>query len=227
MADKPALLGLGTRHGPLPVDDEQWAAVAGNDGTYDGKFFYAVATTGIFCRPSCKSKLPHRRNIGCFATAAQALAAGYRPCKRCKPSGQRLPDEEWIALATGYVDLNYSNPLQLQHLAEVCHGSPYHLHRTFKKVLGITPTEYIQAARIAAARRLLRSSPDLPISAIGKAVGLSSTPYFITLFKQKTGFTPASFRESPQVEATREEPAHYATTTTNTNTNTTTISNEG
>lgn len=213
MVDKPVSVGPGTPHAPLPVDDEQWAAIAGNDGAYDGKFFYAVATTGIFCRPSCKSRLPHRHNIGYFATVAQALAARYRPCKRCKPSGQRLPDEEWIAQATDYMDLNYSKPLQLQHLAEACHGSPYHLHRTFKKVLGITPTEYIQAARITAAKRLLGSSPDLPVSDVGKAVGLPSTPYFITLFKKRTGFTPAGFRESQLAEAIREESAHYATPT--------------
>lgn len=67
---------------PAPVSDEQWQAIADNDAFYDGQFYYAVKTTGIFCRPSCKSKLPNRANIGFFENTTQALAAHYRPCKR-------------------------------------------------------------------------------------------------------------------------------------------------
>lgn len=67
---------------PAPVSDEQWLAIADNDASYDGQLYYAVKTTGIFCRPSCKSKLPNRANIGFFENTAQALAAHYRPCKR-------------------------------------------------------------------------------------------------------------------------------------------------
>ena len=92
---------------PAPVSNEQWRAIVGNDPSYDGQFYYAVKTTGIFCRPSCKSRPPNRENIGFFLTAEQALAAQFRPCKRCKPTGQRLPDEEWIAMVTVYIDRHY------------------------------------------------------------------------------------------------------------------------
>lgn len=179
---------------PASLSDEQWQAVAGNDTSYDGRFFYAVKTTGIFCRPSCKSRLPNRENVGFFQTAGQALAAHYRPCKRCRPTGQRLPDEEWIALITEYVDVHYNETLTLDTLAQLSHGTPYHLHRTFKKIKGMTPADYVQQIRIAKAKALLIASHQT-IAKIGDAVGLSNTSYFITLFKKKTGYTPESYRQ--------------------------------
>lgn len=178
---------------PEPVTDEQWQAIINNEASYDGQFYYAVKTTGIFCRPSCKSKPPKRENIGYYQTIDQALAAKFRPCKRCKPTGHRLPDEEWIALVTEYVDRNYKEKLTLETLAAICHGTPYHLHRTFKKVMDITPVDYIQQVRIESAKAMLISSPT-PIAEVGTCVGLSNTPYFITLFKKKTGHTPQVYR---------------------------------
>lgn len=178
-----------------PVSDEQWQAITDNDSAYDGQFFYAVKTTGIFCRPSCKSKLPIRENICMFLTAKKALNARFRPCKRCKPTGSRLPDEEWIDLVTSYIDSHYQEPLSLDTLAQLSHGSPYHLQRIFKKVKGITPVYYIQQQRINAAQAMLRES-NLPITEIASLVGLPNTSYFITLFKQKTGQTPEAYRKS-------------------------------
>lgn len=193
---------------PEPVTDEQWQAVINNDASYDGQFYYAVKTTGIFCRPSCKSKPPRRDNIGAFRTPKEAIAADYRPCKRCKPTGQRLPDEEWIALATAYVDRFYDEKLTLDHLAAMCHGTPYHLHRTFKKVKGVTPVAYIQQTRVNRAKELLLASSK-PVAAIGAAVGLANTPYFVTLFKKTTGCTPTEYRlrHQPAIheEASRHE----------------------
>ncbi|THF79462.1 bifunctional transcriptional activator/DNA repair enzyme AdaA [Cohnella fermenti] len=188
------------------MNDEQWQAVANNDGSYDGSFFYAVKTTGIFCRPSCRSKLPNRENIDFFLTADQALAAGFRPCKRCKPTGERLPDEEWIALVTAYADAHYAEALTLATLAELTHGTPYHLHRTFRRITGLTPVEYVQQVRIGQARRRLTES-DASIAEVGRAVGLANTPYFITLFKKKTGQTPEAYRRQhrqPNKQQTEE-----------------------
>ncbi|MFS1517251.1 bifunctional transcriptional activator/DNA repair enzyme AdaA [Bacillus sp. SCS-151] len=184
-SDKPIL--------SAPVSDEQWEAIANNDVSYDGQFFYAVKTTGIFCRPSCKSRLPNRENIGFFEDANQALAAHFRPCKRCKPTGKRLPDDEWIAVITEYVDSHYNEKLTLEVLALMSHVSPYHLHRTFKKIKGMTPVDYIQHIRMEKAKMLL-TTIDAPIAEVGKSVGLSNTPYFITLFKKKIGQTPEAYR---------------------------------
>lgn len=173
---------------------EKWNAVLRNDASYNDQFYYAVKTTGIFCRPSCKSRPPNQDNIAYFDTADQAKSAGFRPCKRCKPTRERMPDEEWIAAATAYVDLHYMNVLSLEALAEALHGSPYHLHRTFKRIKQLTPVAYIQQVRIEAAQRLLLDT-DLTVSDIGARVGLPNTPYFITLFKKKTNQTPASYRK--------------------------------
>ncbi|MCO4850600.1 bifunctional transcriptional activator/DNA repair enzyme AdaA [Bacillus vallismortis] len=178
---------------PSPVSDEQWQAIVHNDASYDGQFFYAVKTTGVFCRPSCKSRIPKRENIGFFENANQAQAAHFRPCKRCKPTGKRLPDEEWIAFISEYVDSHCDEKLTLEALALLSYGSPYHLHRTFKKIKGMTPVDYIQHVRIEKAKMLLATFDD-PVSEVGKSVGLSNT-YFITLFKRKTGETPEAYRK--------------------------------
>ncbi|WP_334075800.1 MULTISPECIES: bifunctional transcriptional activator/DNA repair enzyme AdaA [Paenibacillus] len=177
------------------VTHERWRAIIENDAASDGQFYYAVKTTGIFCRPSCKSRPPKRENITIFASPDEAISAGFRPCKRCKPTGSRLPDEEWVAVVTEYIDEHPHEALTLHSLAELCHGSPYHLHRTFKRVKGITPLEYIQTVRVERAKTLLLAT-DLPVSDVGCHVGLANTPYFITLFKKNTGHTPAGFRHS-------------------------------
>ncbi|MBE9918076.1 methylphosphotriester-DNA--protein-cysteine methyltransferase family protein [Paenibacillus donghaensis] len=176
-----------------PLTEEKWEAIIGNDESYDFKFFYAVKSTGIFCRPSCKSKPPNRGNVRIFMNAERAIREGFRPCKRCKPTGERLPDHEWIEVITRYMDHNFAEPLSLNLLAEIGHGSPYHLHRTFKKIMGMTPLEYLQRIRLDHAKALLKQ-PDLSIAAIGKRVGLPNTSYFISLFKQNFGYTPSDYR---------------------------------
>ncbi|MDQ6421537.1 bifunctional transcriptional activator/DNA repair enzyme AdaA [Paenibacillus sp. LHD-117] len=173
--------------------EPEWQAIIGNDASYDGTFFYAVRTTGIFCRPSCKSKPPNRENASVFRTAEEARKDGYRSCKRCKPTGERLPDEEWVATVTDYIHNRYMDPLSLEKLADVGHGSPYHLHRTFKRVTGVTPVTYIQKVRIRRAQELLHGS-EHSVTEVGSRVGIPNAPYFITLFKKETGHTPAQYR---------------------------------
>lgn len=184
------------------LTEEMWQGILNNDRSYDGQFFYAVRTTGIFCRPSCKSRAPNKENIELFLNAEQALLAHFRPCKRCKPTGSRLPDEEWVTMVTEYIDRNYKINLTLEHLAEISHGSLYHLHRTFKRVMGVTPIEYIQQKRIEKAMNQLMTT-KVTIAEVGISVGLSNTPYFITLFKRRTGYTPDSYRQT-QISTMKE-----------------------
>ncbi|MFD7521850.1 bifunctional transcriptional activator/DNA repair enzyme AdaA [Paenibacillus chitinolyticus] len=182
---------------------DKWQAIISNDSSYDGVFFYGVKTTGIFCRPSCKSKAPKPENTCIFQDAEQALQAQFRPCKRCKPTGRRLPEDDWIEQITRYADNHYKQPLTLRTFSEICHGSPYHLQRTFKRIKGMTPLEYLQHIRIENAKSLLGNS-DLSVSDIGSKVGIPNTSYFITLFKKKTGYTPAGYRQSRSLSRTIE-----------------------
>lgn len=186
------------------ISDAQWEAIFSNDSSHDGHFYYAVRTTGIYCRPSCKSRPPRRDNAEVFPTSADAESAGYRPCKRCKPSGERLPDEDWAEQITALLDRQYMDNLNLATLSDMCHGSPYHLHRTFKKIKGMTPLAYLQQTRIREAEMLLLAT-DLPMTKIGEMVGLPNTPYFATLFKTITGLTPASYRKLDKQEVDNDE----------------------
>ncbi|MEK3734835.1 MULTISPECIES: bifunctional transcriptional activator/DNA repair enzyme AdaA [Paenibacillus] len=174
--------------------EEQWNAIIRCDSDYDGQFFYAVQSTGIFCRPSCKSRPPKREHVRIFATCTEAIDGNFRPCKRCKPADVHSPDQEWIQRITDYIHRHCHEALTLDVLATVSHGSPYHLHRTFKRIQGRTPLEYIQDVRMDRARQLLADSGKT-VAEIGREVGLENSAYFITLFKKKTGLTPSSYRK--------------------------------
>lgn len=178
----------------MHLTDEYWQAITHNDQSYDDIFIYAVISTGICCRPSCKSRNPKKENVRIFNDVEKALAKGFRPCKRCKPGGIRVPDEEWIIQMKEYIHENYRNPLSLEILADMCHGSPYHLQRTFKRIVGQTPMEYIQQVRIANAMKELQKA-NKSIAEIGLEAGFPNTSYFITLFKNKTGFTPKQYQK--------------------------------
>lgn len=179
----------------MQLTDERWQAITHNDKSYDDIFIYAVQSTGICCRPSCKSRDPKKENIRIFNDVNEALSNGFRPCKRCKPGGIQLPDEEWTAKIKAYINKNYHEALSLEILADMCHGSPYHLQRTFKGIIGLTPAEYIQRVRISNAMKEL-STNNKSIAEIGFAVGLPNTPYFITLFKSHTGQTPKQYQKT-------------------------------
>jgi len=176
------------------MDENVWAAIVGCDPKYDGKFFYGVVTTGIFCRPSCKSKNPKKEHVRLFNNADEAVAAGFRPCKRCRPDRQSRPEEEWIGEAVRFIDAHYTEQLPLRRLAAMLHLSPYHLQRTFKRLVGCTPTEYIRKLRLDAAAKLLLTT-NLPISDIAGRAGFANSASFSTIFQKQYGITPSAYRK--------------------------------
>ncbi|MEH7086789.1 bifunctional transcriptional activator/DNA repair enzyme AdaA [Neobacillus drentensis] len=181
------------------LTEERWQAIINNDSSYDNQFFYGVKTTRIFCRPSCKSRTPKFDNVQIFLKAEHALAKQFRPCKRCKPNGLRLPNEEWAAQIARYIDMHFKEPLTLESLADICHGSPYHLQRTFKLIKGITPIHYIQKTRITKAQQMLKDT-DASINEISMEVGITNPAHFATLFKKITTITPSEYRQMNRIE---------------------------
>lgn len=177
------------------VTVEQWRAICENDAGYDGQFFYAVSTTRIFCRPSCKSRTPKLENVRVFLCAEDAMDAGFRPCKRCKSGGVRLPDEDWVAQIEAYIGEHYREHLTLSRIADGCHGSAYHLHRVFKAQTGMTPLDFVHVVRIREACVLLETT-EMRVMEIGAAVGMPNAAQFATLFKRTRGVTPSGYRKN-------------------------------
>lgn len=125
----------------IQSDDLLWQAVMSRDLLADGKFFYAVQTTGIFCRPCCPSRRPARSNVHFFFTSAEALAAGYRACRRCRPESVP-PQTARVLAACDYLQRRHEKTPTLSELGCAVGMSPYALQRLFRQVLGVTPRQY-------------------------------------------------------------------------------------
>ena len=141
------------------VGDPRWAAVLARDPAADGKFYYSVQTTGVYCRPSCAARLAKPEHVRFHATPEEAEQAGFRPCKRCTPGEPSLA-EQHAALVTEACRIieTAENPPRLRDLAEQLGLSPYHFHRVFRQVTGLTPRGYAAAQRAQRVRNGLTQS---------------------------------------------------------------------
>ena len=174
--------------------DEMWEAVRDCDASYDGQFFYGVKTTGIYCRPSCKSKLPKRENVAFFKTKEEAEKAGFRPCKRCRPDLiQYDPAAELSERTKELVDRHFSDRVKLGRDMKEMGVSRKHLTQVFEQQYDITPSEYLMQVRIAAARKLLQDGSNI-LDAAGTA-GYENLSEFYDHFRRQTGMTPARYRQ--------------------------------
>ncbi|MCL6633215.1 MAG: bifunctional transcriptional activator/DNA repair enzyme AdaA [Alicyclobacillus herbarius] len=178
----------------MTVDDALWEAIVNCEPTFDGQFFYAVISTGIFCRPSCRSRTPLRENVRIFRSVEDARAAGFRPCKRCRPDALG-PDEELVQSAIEIMEQRYQDPLTLDTLARELAISPYHLHRIFKRLTGTTPADYVLDKRLRVAKEALRNERYRTVTDIAMGVGFRSTSHFSTVFRKETGYSPSDYRE--------------------------------
>lgn len=158
------------------TDTERWDAVTRRNAEADGAFFYGVRTTGVFCRPSCASRLPRRENVQFFASADAARAAGYRECKRCQPGG--LPRElEVVNRACAVLDAAAHERLTLAQLSDAVHLSPFHLQRLFKRLVGVSPRQYQAARRAAALRDALQRGTGVTRASVDAGFGSPSRLY--------------------------------------------------
>ena len=174
-------------------DDARWEAVAARDASFAGKFYMAVNTTGVYCRPGCPARLPKRANVRFFHTRYEAERAGFRPCKRCKPDQPSLGEQhaEKVAQACRLIETADETP-KLDDIAASVGMSPYHFHRIFKQVLGVTPKAYATAHRSRRARESLIEKGTVT-EAIYDA-GFNSNGRFYANSREMLGMTPSDFR---------------------------------
>ncbi|RST71245.1 methylphosphotriester-DNA--protein-cysteine methyltransferase family protein [Siminovitchia acidinfaciens] len=176
--------------------DTMWKATVACDPAYDGIFFYAVKTTGIFCRPSCKSKVPNCENVSFFSNANEAQRAGYRPCKRCRPDLNIKiydPLESVLEDTKRLIENNYDQNMFLHEIASRVGVSRFYLNRIFKERTGYTPRTYLEKIRVKKAKELLLMTA-FNSTEIGYHIGYQSISSFYNAFKRNTGLSPSQFR---------------------------------
>jgi AraC family transcriptional regulator of adaptative response/methylated-DNA-[protein]-cysteine methyltransferase len=175
------------------MDAERWNAVCTRDPRADGLFYYSVKTTGVYCRPTCGSRLPRRENVAFHLTADEAEARGFRACKRCKPREAPIPlrRAQMIANICRFIE-NAEEPPGLGELASMAGLSRFHFHRTFKAVTGVTPREYASSCRARKVREGLRTARSVT-EALYDA-GFNSSARFYAASVDILGMTPGAFR---------------------------------
>lgn len=184
-----------TRGSGVPtVNDPRWAVVVARDASGDGAFYYSVATTGVYCRPSCAARLPRPENVRFHATREDAERAGFRPCKRCKPDQPSLVEQHAakVAQACRIIETSETVPA-LDALAQRVGVSAYHFHRVFKKLTGVTPREYAAAHRTKRVRDELARSGSVTEAIFG--AGYNSNGRFYEESNGALGMTPTRYRQ--------------------------------
>jgi AraC family transcriptional regulator of adaptative response/methylated-DNA-[protein]-cysteine methyltransferase len=174
-------------------EDQLWTAVQNRDVARDGEFFYGVMTTGVYCRPSCASRRPLRKNVRFFATPAEAEKAGLRPCKRCRPKGvsANVLNQVVHELAR-QIDAQPEQTFSLEQLAQRAGYSPFHLQRSFKAIMGSSPKEYQTAARVRMLKNELRN--EKPVADAIYQAGFGSGSRVYEKADGQLGMTPSEYR---------------------------------
>src|SRR4029077_7060342 len=178
----------------LPDDHEaQWQATLTRDARFDGQFVFAVSSTGIYCRPSCPSRRPHRERVSFFQLPEQAEQAGFRACLRCHPREARTQDPQ-IRMAQEVcrlIDENEGEPVTLSSLSEQLGVSSFHLQRTFKNVMGITPKDYAETSRVNRFKQGVRKGDAVTTTIVDAGFGSGSRVYENAA--AQPGMTPATY----------------------------------
>lgn len=160
-----------------PKDDEQrYRIIASKNTAWDGRFVFAVRTTGIFCRPSCSARTPRPQNVEYFSTTGAALAAGYRACLRCRPEAPLGRHPAWLERVCRCIEAAEEEP-RLAELAHLADCSASKLQRSFKAALGVSPKEYASALRHARLRAQLQGDGTVTGAAYGAGYGSSGRLY--------------------------------------------------
>ncbi|NIJ64238.1 AraC family transcriptional regulator of adaptative response/methylated-DNA-[protein]-cysteine methyltransferase [Sphingomonas leidyi] len=179
---------------PLPVaEDPRWARIVARDKSADGHLWYSVATTGVYCRPSCPSRTANPKNVQLHETLADAQATGFRPCMRCNPDGPSAEagNAALVARACRMIEESEDEP-SLDALAEAIGRSPSYFHRLFKTFTGLTPKGYADAHRARKVREELAAGGSVTEAIYG--AGFNSSGRFYEKATDMLGMTPTRYR---------------------------------
>jgi AraC family transcriptional regulator of adaptative response/methylated-DNA-[protein]-cysteine methyltransferase len=175
------------------LENQWWDAVLARDASRDGEFFFGVTSTGVYCRPSCAAKRPRRENVAFFLRLEDAEKAGFRACLRCKPrSASRNPQADAIKRICRYIEQHLDEPITLDRLSSAFGMSPFHLQRTFKKVVGITPRAYADSSRMKLLKQNLQTGKSVTTALYDAGYSSSSRLYERTA--SQLGMTPDKYR---------------------------------
>jgi AraC family transcriptional regulator of adaptative response/methylated-DNA-[protein]-cysteine methyltransferase len=175
------------------TDEDRWQAVLARDPLADDQFVFAVQTTGIFCRPSCRARHALRKNVRFYPDARHAAQAGFRPCKRCMPD-KRDPQAQKLAKVEHACRLLEQDPaLTLERLAQQVAMSPFHFHRLFKSVTGMTPKAWQQAARGQRLRTALAQGDKITDAVL--AAGFPDSSSYYRKANDALGMTAKQYRK--------------------------------
>jgi AraC family transcriptional regulator of adaptative response/methylated-DNA-[protein]-cysteine methyltransferase len=176
-----------------PDQEEFWQAVLTKDARRDGQFVFAVSSTGIYCRPSCGSRRPRRENVSFFQSPESAEQAGFRACLRCHPRDARTsdPQVEMAQAVCRIIEENEGEPVSLAALSEQLGVSSFHLQRTFKSIMGITPKDYAETWRVKRFKQGVRQGEPVTTAMYDAGFGSSSRLYESA--SSELGMTPATY----------------------------------
>jgi AraC family transcriptional regulator of adaptative response/methylated-DNA-[protein]-cysteine methyltransferase len=190
----------------------RWQAVINRDRALDGSFVFGVSSTGIFCRPSCPAKRPRRENVTFFGHALAAEQAGYRACLRCRPKAVGgNPQSALVRAMCRYIEQHiadqHEDRLTLSLLATEFRRSSFHLQRTFKSVLGVSPKAYIDAVRLRQVKQNLQAGHSVTTALYAAGYGSSSRLYERTA--TQLGMTPEKYRRGAVAAVVRYTIVRY------------------
>jgi AraC family transcriptional regulator, regulatory protein of adaptative response / methylated-DNA-[protein]-cysteine methyltransferase len=178
---------------PTTLENRWWDAVLARDSAHDGEFFFAVTSTGVYCRPSCPAKRPRRENVAFFRRPEEAEKAGFRACLRCRPrSASRNPQVDAVKSICRYIEQHLDEPVTLDRLGSAFGMSPFHLQRTFKKAVGITPRAYADSCRMKLLKQNLQTGKSVTHALYDAGYSSSSRLYERTA--SQLGMTPDKYR---------------------------------
>ena len=177
--------------------DQYWQAVLNRDSTFDGRFFYGVITTGVYCRPSCGARTPLPKNVRFYASREAAHEDGLRACKRCRPDTDLNATKVLMHKICRYIEAHYQQRLTLAVLAEQAGMSASHFQRTFKASVGMSPKKYQDGCRIRLFKDSLKShlKTDENITHAMHASGYESSSRLYEKIDTHMGMTPGTYRK--------------------------------